>query len=349
VFGTTDYLNSISPQANNIRTATTVVEVADEHFIIGGISGVNVDPVNRNGSHGNNLYNATWDMCYVENYGTIGLVDMRNGFANNNAGGTIEALLLHQNYTENNPDGVVNNWGQVDVATVRNATLNNKDGGNIDFLGMRAAGTDIPAGVVNNNGTIGSAMVNWGTLNNDAGGEIESLAIFANAGVTGTVNNSGSIGSLTYTSGSFAGNDGTVENLIIAGDSTENQWGTVGNLSFASDGSGVLTIKGYADATEGFGFDAGFKQLSSVNLTGANLAIDLLDIPTGGLNFDEALENGIDWVTLFGLTDGATVTGWENIDTITIGWGTEWHTVWDVNEGGFVNPLWKIDGTGITF
>jgi len=350
VFGTTDYLDSISPQANNIRTATTVVEVSDGHFIIGGISGVNVDPVNRNGSHGNNLYNATWDWCYVENYGTIGLVDMRNGFANNNAGGTIEALLLHQNYTENNPDGVVNNWGQVDVATVRNATLNNSDGGNIDYLGMRGSSdSTIPAGVVNNSSTIGSAMVNWGTLNNDIGGEIELLAIFADNGRTGTVNNSGSIGSLTYTAGSFAGNDGTIGNLTIAGDSAEIQWGTVGNLSFANDGSGVLTIKGYADDAGGFGFDAGFQELGGVNLTGARLVIDLRDIPTGGLSFDKALENGIDWATLLGLTNTATVTGWEVIDTITVGWGAELHTVWDVNQGGLLNPHWQIDEDGITF
>jgi hypothetical protein len=353
MFGTSDdnYLNSISPQANNIRTATTVVEIADQHFITNGISDQNVDPVNRVGSHGNNLYNATWDWCYVENYGTIGLVDMRNGFANNRAGGTIEALLLHHNYTANNPEGLVNNWGQVDVATVRNATLNNNGGGSIDFLGMRAGSSDtaIPAGVVNNTGKVGSAAVNWGTLNNDVGGEIESLAIFADSSErTGIVNNSGSIGNLTYTAGNFVGNGGTIGNLTIAGDSTVTQWGTVDNLSFVSDGSGVLTIQGTADGAGGFEFDAGFQKLSGANLTGAKLVIDLRGISTGGLTFDKALEN-INWAALLGLTDSATVTGWGNIDNITIGWGTEWSTVWDLSQGGALNPNWKIDGTGITF
>jgi len=274
------------------------------------------------------------------------------------------------------------NWGNVDTANVSgNALLNN--GGNINITST----LNLDGGTVNNlkhidnvtylSGTYGGAAGTIGTLNIDVGssninwGNVDTANVSGNALLNnggniniastlnldgGTVSNGKHIDNVNYTSGTYNGSTGSIDTLTLAGDATGIGWGTVDTLQFSSDGSGLMTISGFADGTGGLTFDSGI-QATSVNLAGANLNIDLTNAFSGDfMSFDAwtvgfiSAFDGFDgtadgtaflfWSTLFGLGEDA-FSGLDAIVSINIGWVGGWNPIWD--GVSLLSNLWFAD------
>jgi hypothetical protein len=217
---------------------------------------------------------------------------------------------------------------------------------------------------------LGSTTVNRATMT--TGGTAQS-AILANAsfGVSnfgtitnatvsgGTFTNEGMVTNLNFNGGVFAGENGTIGTLVlgiaaVVGDN----WGTVENLSFSDNGS--FTFTGSVDG----GFDAASMGLLNVDLTNANLVLNMSGMIGG--DFD----NFTDWATafftdfaaddmfafsnMFGIANvytGAEGTfDWDAVSTITLDWGGDYlATIFDdgawFSEGG-VSFYATADGFG---
>ena len=229
--------------------------------------------------------------------------------------------------------------------------------GTLDNRGTINRATVNNSGTLDNSGTIADTAVvnNGGTLNNQSVGTLNTLNMFG-----GNVSNEGWIVDMIYGGGTFYGTNGYIGALEIAGFSNGNSFGTVESLAFASDGSGYMTISGYVDPSDGeLTFMPSF-QVSSVDLAGANLLLDFAgafvgtyaDFDAWTVDFAMMFENGLgtfkiwgaSWGTLFG-TDDALVSGWELINTISVGWGDDqWAYIW--MDGGVVHQLWDVNGWG---
>ncbi|MCL2710493.1 MAG: PEP-CTERM sorting domain-containing protein [Planctomycetaceae bacterium] len=292
--------------------------------------------------------------------GDIGNVTVNGwGFGNH---GSITTATIHAGNSDNYNTiisatvngGVLGNWNN---GVIGNATVN---GG--DFYNRQNAHTEsatVNGGRMHNwhDATVDSVSVHGGLLYNwdnayidtayvSDGGWIGNVnAHYGEATIGhltmngGSVNNISRIDNLTYFSGLYDGRQaiedwdrlhtgiGTIGTLTVAGNLTGDNWGTVNNLAFASNGTGYMSISGFADGTFG-----GINVTDTVNLANANLLLNL----SGSV--DDWFGTSF-WNDIF---SGALVTGWETasfmaswedgLSTDWLGYGQTWKT-WTSDSG----------------
>ena len=204
-------------------------------------------------------------------------------------------------------------------------TMANVYGGNVrnGFLGSLSGGT----------GYITTANIYGGNVyNSDSFGTSAFIGTALLDG--GTVVNAGQIANLTYASGIYECQDGSIGTLTLAGNSANNttgrsrHWGNIENLQFADDGSGILTIRENADFVfanpiRPIYFFSNPIHADSVDLTYGNIAIDLTGSISEGAGFSL-----LDLFKDFFYTDTADVFG--TLSSLSIGEqqffdvGTDW-------------------------
>ncbi|MCL2711470.1 MAG: autotransporter-associated beta strand repeat-containing protein, partial [Planctomycetaceae bacterium] len=278
-------------------------------------------------------------------------------------GGTTGSLARditnHANVTFNRSNdltygNVISGTGSVTQAGTGTLTLT----GNNTYTGdtIVDAGTLQVGTATNRNAAAGTVSVNsTGQVNNY--GAVGAMNLLG-----GTVDNAGTIGDLTYHSGtfnsSFSGMTGTIGTLTLAGNAANNtgDWGIIENLEFASDGSGILTISGSSSGSadiqaasfgiapmsfdSGFKFDSVLQATNSVDLTYANIVLDMKAF--GDEIFDSFFaDNEINLSYFFG---GAEVfMGAAGLNSFEIGWGTDSFSFFVVSNG-VLDDQWRLTG-----
>ena len=294
------------------------------------------------------------------NQGSVNETMVSGGTFNNDAGGYVTNAEVYGSGMFNNRAGgyveEITQWGGGD--------LRNRGGiGRLIYLESSANNAISPASmglnvamsssdgrtVTNNEGEIRDpvTVLNSFTFNNLQGfdedgsymGRVGQLSMVGGS----EVNNEGWISSLTYHGGSYNNTYngeyfGTIGTLNIAGDARDvDNWGTVNNLAFSDNGTGFMSITGFADGTFG-----GINVTDTVNLANANLQLNLSG------TFDDWFGTSL-WDDIFG---GASVTGWETAlfnvsweDGIYTNW-LEYGQTWNSGTGYFV--AFGADGLGVT-
>ena len=342
----------ILSNAATINTATVAGGTIYNDARIGALT-VNGGSVYSNDT--GTLSDVTLNDGIIYNDGRIDALLYTGGEFNSNVRGTIGTLTV-------NGDATGINWGNLVGAIVNDGgTLDNFSGNTIASLTM----TDGPGSAGSGNdgsGTAGGAVAAFASIASVNGGTVNNYGTISNVSMdSGILNNTGLIGNMIYGGGTFNGAVGFIDALTIAGFASGNDFGTVENLAFTSDGNGYMTINGFLGNDGGLSFMPSF-HASTVDLTGANLMLDFAgaftgpytDFETWTAGFANSFENGLgafgvwgaSWGTLFGIEDNM-VSGWEFIETISVGWGgDQWAYIWE--DGGVVNRMWTANDWGIS-
>jgi len=176
----------------------------------------------------------------------------------------------------------------IESATVGGGTIHNIENASIGL-----------ATVNYGTATIGSATIFGGFLDNNGNATISTLDLFS-----GDVRNGARIIHMTYADGNYTGNlwgnYGSIGTLTLAGNSANNtgDWGVIENLKFDGEGSGIVSITGFANGA----FFGGIQVTNSVNLDNGGLSLNLLETVSREDWFETSFLNGFDISDFFGAT-----------------------------------------------
>ena len=276
-----------------------------------------------------------------------------NGGIHNLDSATIDTLIVDGSTASNSGNAFIK------TANIHDGRLSNSGDAIIETLTVNGGGfggVSNPGGVSNyGNAIIETANVNGGNVRNWRNATIDMMNLN-----DGNVVNGNLIKEMTYTGGTYEGQityreeyfedgrymglrdvhqTGTIGSLTVAGDSRGIDWGTVDNLDFVGNGSGFVSIGGFAD-----GSFSGIRVTESVNMANGNFQFNLSG------TVDDWFGTAFGWEDIFGgASSGSSweAVGWEDA-LFRISWedySTDWFgQQWNLGNGYFV----AFDAVGMT-